>query len=89
MRGGSLPDVPLDETGLVADERAEEALALDEALSGLAALDARQGDVVELRYFVGLTIAEAVDVLNPSPATIKREWTAACAQFHREMSRAL
>lgn len=86
-RGGGQPDVPLDEgAALVADERTEEVLALDEALTRLAAIDARQGEVVELRYFVGLTIPETADVLGLSPATVKREWTAARAWLYREIS---
>ncbi len=87
-RGGDQPNVSLDGLPLVAEERTEEVLALDEALSRLSALDARQGEVVTLRYFVGLTIPETAEVLELSPATVKREWTAARAWLHREMSRA-
>ena len=87
-RGGKQPDLALDEMRLVAIERTDEVLALDEALTRLAALDARQSEVVELRYFVGLTIPETAEVLGLSPATIKREWTAARAWLYREMSRA-
>lgn len=49
-------------------------LALDEALTGLAAVDARQARVVELRYFAGLTVAETAQALEVSPMTVKREW---------------
>ncbi|NNF57959.1 MAG: sigma-70 family RNA polymerase sigma factor [Rhodothermaceae bacterium] len=86
-RGGKHLHADLDETHLVAEERTDEVLALDEALNRLTALDARQGEVVELRYFVGLTIPETAEVLGLSPATIKREWTAARAWLHREMDR--
>ena len=61
--------------------------ALDEALAGLAALDPRQGRIVELRYFGGLSIEETAEVLGISPATVKREWTVARAWLHRELSR--
>lgn len=72
---------------LVPPERTEEVVALSESLDRLAALDSRQSEVVELRYFIGLTIPEAADVLGLSPATIKREWTAARAWLHHDMTR--
>src|SRR5690606_13439215 len=87
-RGGSGRPLPLDEARLLPAERTAEVVALDEALVRLATLDPRQGEVVELRYFVGLTIPETADVLGLSPATVKREWTAARAWLHREMTRA-
>jgi RNA polymerase sigma factor (TIGR02999 family) len=91
-RGGEATPLPLDAAeaagALLPAERAAEVVALDEALGRLTALDPRQGEVVELRYFVGLTIPETADVLGLSPATVKREWTAARAWLHREMTRA-
>lgn len=60
-------------------------LALHEALSGLAALDPRQAQIVELRYFAGLTIEEIADVVHASPATVKREWTTARLWLRRRM----
>ncbi len=84
-RGGDRLRVPLQEGALAAEVRADEVLALDEALARLGQTDARQGEIVELRYFVGLTIAETADVLDLSPATIKREWTVARAWLQREM----
>ena len=81
-RGGDARPLALDEERLVPAERAEEVLALDEALDRLAALSPRQGEVVQLRYFVGLTIPETADVLGVSPATVKREWTVARAWLH-------
>ncbi len=85
-RGGDDVPIALDAVPLAAEERADEILALDEALTCLAGLDARQAEVVELRYFVGLTIEEAAEVLGLSPATVKREWTAARAWLHRAMT---
>jgi RNA polymerase sigma factor (TIGR02999 family) len=60
-------------------------LALHEALSALAALDPRQADIVEMRYFAGLTVEEVGDVLSISPATVKREWSTAKLWLRRRM----
>jgi RNA polymerase sigma factor (sigma-70 family) len=60
-------------------------LALDEALTRLAALDADLAKVVELRYFGGLTVEEAADVTGVSPATIKRQWALARAWLKRAL----
>lgn len=88
-RGGKNHPVTIEKSDLVAEERTAEVLALDEALTRLSTLDERQGEVVQLRYFIGLTIPETADVLGLSPATIKREWTAARAWLHRAMSDAV
>jgi RNA polymerase sigma factor (sigma-70 family) len=61
-------------------------LALDEALDGLERIDSQQRRIVELRYFGGLSIEEAAQVLGISPATVKREWRMARAWLHRELS---
>ena len=60
-------------------------LALDEALSRLAGLDAELAKVVELRYFGGLTVEEVADVMNTSPATVKRQWALARAWLKRAL----
>lgn len=86
-RSGSRHKVSIESIPLFSEQRAEEVLALDEALSDLAAFDERQSEVVELRYFAGFTIPETADLLDISPATVKREWTAARAWLHREISR--
>jgi RNA polymerase sigma factor (TIGR02999 family) len=86
-RGGA-PALPLDALRLAVAEQAAPILALDEALTRLTALDARQAEVVELRYFVGLTIPEAADVLGRSEATVKRDWTAARAWLYHALSEA-
>ena len=62
-------------------------LALDEALSRLAAFDPKQARIVELRFFGGLTIDEAAEVLKISPATVVREWTVARAWLRAELPR--
>jgi RNA polymerase sigma factor (sigma-70 family) len=60
-------------------------LALDAALERLAALDADQARLVELRYFGGLTIEETAEAMNLSPATVKRHWALARAWLAREL----
>jgi RNA polymerase sigma factor (TIGR02999 family) len=65
-----------------------ELIALDDALSSLAQLDIQQSRIVELRFFGGLSIEEAAEVLEISPATVKRHWATARAFLHREMTRA-
>lgn len=69
-RGGGVPKLSLEEAGEVADRQAADLLALDEALTALAALDERKARIVELRFFGGLTIAETAEVLEVSPATV-------------------
>ncbi len=61
-------------------------LALHDALSALAALDPRQAEIVEMRYFAGLTVEEIAEVLHISPATVKREWTTAKLWLRRRMA---
>jgi RNA polymerase sigma-70 factor, ECF subfamily len=68
-------------------ETDEDVAAIDAALTKLAALDARQARVVEMRYFGGLTIEETAQALEISDATVKREWTLARAWLKRELSR--
>ncbi|HQW65972.1 MAG TPA: sigma-70 family RNA polymerase sigma factor [Gemmatimonadales bacterium] len=81
--------VTLDSQVDVADGApSDEVVAVDEALHRLAALDPRQAKVVELRYFVGLSIEESADVLGVSPATVKRDWALARAWLHRELQAA-
>lgn len=75
-----------DAVGMTA-RRAVDLVALDEALHGLARLDPKKSQLVELRFFGGLTIEEAAAVLNVSPATLKREWASAKAWLHRELQR--
>jgi RNA polymerase sigma-70 factor (ECF subfamily) len=85
-RGGGQPRVTFDE-GLPAPagERSIDLLALDAALERLAALDAGQARIVELRYFGGLSIEETADAMGISPATVKRHWTVARAWLAKEL----
>ena len=86
-RGGAPARVTLDDA-LVPDAGPSiDVLALDEALTRLAALDDTQARVVELRYFGGLTIEETAEALGSSPATVKREWAMARAWLKQELER--
>jgi RNA polymerase sigma factor (TIGR02999 family) len=85
-RGGSAQHVPIDEFNPVSEEAAEEVLALHDALDRLAALNERQANVVEARFFAGLPIEEAAEALAISPATVKRDWNLASAWLHREIN---
>jgi len=86
-RGGGTLKVSLDEAAIVSKERAGELIALDEALTGLTAIDPRRSKVVELRFFGGLTNEEIAEVLKISPNTVTRDWNVAKAWLHREMSK--
>jgi RNA polymerase sigma-70 factor (ECF subfamily) len=73
---------------LVVPARSVDIEALEEALTRLEALDPRQGQVVELRYFGGLSVAETAEALQISPATVKRNWSVAKLWLRRELARA-
>ena len=76
-RGGDALKVSFDETVIGAPERGEELIALDDALKDLAAIDARKSQVVEMRYFGGLSVDETAEVLGVSAVTVMREWRSA------------
>jgi RNA polymerase sigma factor (TIGR02999 family) len=88
-RGAGVAVVPLDQAPEPIDAGSAGAgidvAALDEALDRLAALDARQARVVELRYFSGMTVDEIAEVMNLSPGTVKRDWTVARAWLFAEL----
>ncbi|MFN7925143.1 MAG: ECF-type sigma factor [Bryobacteraceae bacterium] len=87
-RGGQQFRVDLEEPMLVCDDRRDEALALDEALHKLEALDAEQAQIVELRYFGGLTLEEIVTVTQKPLRTVERELQHARRWLYLEMTRA-
>lgn len=87
-RGGTLIQVPLDDVSNVAQVQAENVLALDDALTRLAGKDSRQSEIVELRFFGGLSIEETAEALNVSPGTVMRDWTFARAWLRNEMKHA-
>ncbi len=86
-RGSGERAVSLDEAAVLSDELATELVAVHEALEELAALHPRQSQVVELRFFGGLTVEEAAEVLKVSPETIMRDWRMAKAWLHRALGR--
>ena len=87
-RGGKQAALPLEDSPeFLSEERSEELIALDEALTRLQELDSRQSQVVELRFFGGLTVEETAEVLGISPKTVKRDWAVARAWLHGEMSK--
>jgi RNA polymerase sigma-70 factor, ECF subfamily len=85
-RGADAIKVSLDEAALVSDQRAEELLALDDALEKLAAQDPRKSQIVELRYFGGLTTEETATFLKISERTVRREWRMAKAWLYGALS---
>lgn len=84
-REGQWQRVPLDDVLRLAGEQGLDLLALDSALTALATLDERQSRIVELRFFGGLSVEEAAEVLDVSPTTIKREWQTAKAFLRHHM----
>jgi RNA polymerase sigma factor (TIGR02999 family) len=87
-RGGAAEIVSLDDVDPEAGGEAFDLLALDEALRQLDGVDPRLGQVVELRFFGGLSIAETAETLDVSPATVERDWVVAKAWLHQRLSSA-
>lgn len=87
-RGGANIRVSLSETLVVSNEKTNELLALDDALTRLAHIDERKGRVVELRYFGGMSVAETAEVLRVSEITVIRDWKMAKAWLAREIGNA-
>jgi RNA polymerase sigma factor (TIGR02999 family) len=86
-RGGDAIHVSLDEALSISHEPAADLIALDEALTQLAAFDERKSRVVELRFFGGLTVEETAEVLKVSVMTVMRDWGVAKAWLLRELER--
>jgi RNA polymerase sigma factor (TIGR02999 family) len=85
-RGGDVPHVSLDEAALVGGNRAADLVALDDAMHTLAQLDPRKAQVVDMRFFGGLSVDETADVLKVSAATVMRDWITAKAWLYRELA---
>ena len=85
-RGGGREPLPLELAGDVGAQRPELWVDLDEALTRLADLNARQAQVVECRFFAGMSVEETAEALGTSAATVKRDWTLARAWLNRELS---
>ncbi|HRJ90159.1 MAG: sigma-70 family RNA polymerase sigma factor [Blastocatellia bacterium] len=86
-RGGERVQVTLDDKLNVSDEKETDIIALDEAMSLLAELNPRQSQIVELRYFGGLTEEQIADTLEISSRTVRRDWNLARAWLFRELNR--
>jgi RNA polymerase sigma factor (TIGR02999 family) len=85
-RGGTALQVSFDDSLVVSEEQDAEIVAVDNALVALAAVDARKSQVVELRFFGGLSVEETAEVLKVSPETVKRDWRFAKSWLHRVLS---
>jgi RNA polymerase sigma-70 factor, ECF subfamily len=86
-QGGDVHRVSLEEAAVVSLEPTAELVALDDALTALAETDARKSQVVELKYFGGLSIEEVAEVLKVSPGTVMRDWSLAKAWLYRALKR--
>jgi RNA polymerase sigma factor (TIGR02999 family) len=85
-RGAGAVRVELNEALVLPEPRAHELIELDDALTDLASVDPRRSQIVELRFFGGLSVEETAEVMHLSPATIHREWQAARAWLRRAIS---
>jgi RNA polymerase sigma-70 factor (ECF subfamily) len=79
--------LPLEETIVLSSGRTVDLVALDEALTRLAAIDPQQSRIVELRYFSGLSVEETAEVLGVSSRTVKRDWKVAKAWLRQQIAR--
>lgn len=84
-RGGGVQHVSLDQTAMVGSERAADLVALDDAMNLLGKLDPRKVQVVEMRFFGGLSVEETAEVLKVSAPTVMRDWSTAKAWLYREL----
>src|SRR5207247_10635731 len=85
-RGGQVQQVSLDEALIISQDRDADLVALDDALNSLATIDPRKSQIVELRFFGGLSVEETAEVLKVSPDTVMRDWKLAKIWLLREMS---
>jgi RNA polymerase sigma factor (TIGR02999 family) len=86
-RGGNRHRIALDDNLVIESDRSADVLAIEDALTKLAKLDPRQAQMVELRFFGGLSIAEVAKVMGTSKRSVEREWTMVRAWLRRELSR--
>jgi RNA polymerase sigma-70 factor, ECF subfamily len=85
-RGGGVQHVSLEEAPMVGGKRAADLVALDDAMKALELLDPRKMQVVEMRFFGGLSVEETAEVLKVSPITVMRDWSTAKAWLYRELT---
>jgi len=85
-RGGGVQHVSLEEAAVVGGDQGSDLVALDDAMNALARLDPRKVQVVEMRFFGGLSVEETAEVLKVSPVTVMRDWSTARAWLYRELT---
>ncbi|MGA7632717.1 MAG: sigma-70 family RNA polymerase sigma factor [Terriglobales bacterium] len=85
-RGGDVPHISFEDTAEVSNDRAADLVAVDDALDALARVDPRKVQVVEMRFFGGLSVEETAEVLKISPVTVMRDWSTAKAWLYRELT---
>jgi RNA polymerase sigma-70 factor (ECF subfamily) len=85
-RGGGVQHVSLEDAAVAGGNRAADLVALDDAMNALGRLDARKAQVVEMRFFGGLSVEETAEVLKVSPVTVMRDWSSAKAWLYRELA---
>jgi len=85
-RGGRVQHVSLEDTAEIGGERAADLVALDDALNALARIDPRKVQVVEMRFFGGLSVEETAEVLKISAVTVMRDWSTAKGWLYRELT---
>jgi len=85
-RGGGVQHVALEEAAVVGGGQGPDLVALDDAMNSLARIDPRKVQVVEMRFFGGLSVEETAEVLKVSTITVKRDWRAARAWLYRELT---
>ena len=84
-RGAGVQHVALDDVAVVSGDRTGDLVALDDALNELARLDPRKAQIIEMRFFGGLSVEEAAEALQVSAATVRREWSIAKFWLYREL----
>jgi RNA polymerase sigma factor (TIGR02999 family) len=84
-RGAGVPHVALDDIAVVSADRSSDLVALDDAMNALARLDLRKVQIIEMRFFGGLSVEETAEVLKVSPATVRRDWSIAKLWLYREL----
>jgi RNA polymerase sigma factor (TIGR02999 family) len=84
-RGAGVQHVSLDEGAIVGGEREADLVALDDAMTALARLDPRKVQIIEMRFFGGLSLEETAEVLRVSPATVRRDWHIAKLWLFQEL----
>lgn len=85
-RGGGAPHLRLDDVAVVSGDRTGDLVALDDAMNALARLDPRKVQIIEMRFFGGLSVEETAEVLKVSPATVRRDWSIAKLWLYRELA---